>query len=379
MMSVTKTSICLMVSLALCACDIASKSNNQQTKVRAVKTEVATVRPARQLRRFPAVLEPPQLIPLSFEVSGRVAEVDLKVGQRIKKGDLLATIEPVDLELRLGQAIAALVEAKAAAENARADAKRKEQLFARKVTSAASRDQAVALAKQAEARLDQAQSNVDLLRKSRSDAELRAPFNGVINSVDVQDFVSVQAGSPVVTLYEDGNLQATILVSFDIARFVKIGQQVRVVPADLANTQLAARVSEIGRRAPAVSSFPVIVKLDKTLPDLRSGMAVEVQIETTKSRTAGLIPIPLSALITNRSGPFTGNPPFVGEIYVFIPQDKDHGKLETRKVKIAAAAEDRIFISEGLNAGDLVVTGGVPFLRAGQQVRKYQVSSKEAE
>lgn len=375
-MTVSRIFIWVIIGVFLSACDQQNNEAADQGNIRSVKMLVAEPHPAKQLRRFPAVLEPPELVPLSFEVSGRVAEVDLKVGQQVKKGDLLATIEPVDLDLRLGQAKAALLEAKAAAENARGEAERKEELYAKRISSLAARDQAVALAKQADAKRDQAQSNVDLLSKSRADAELRAPFNGIINSVDIQDFVSVQAGSPVITLYEEGNLQATILVSFDVARSLKIGQKVDVVPADLTGTQLTATVTEIGRRAPAVSSFPVIVTLDKSLPDLRSGMAVEVQIKTTTSRTAGLIPIPLTALITNRSGPFKGDPPFPAEIYVFVPGAKDNGKLEARKIMIAASAEDQVFVSKGLTAGDLVVTRGVPFLRSGQIVRKYQSNVK---
>lgn len=346
--------------------------------LRSVKTEVTVVQPARQLRRFPSVLEPPQLVPLSFEVGGRVAEVDLRVGQRVEREELLATIEPLDLDLRLGQAEAALLEARAAAVNAQNEADRQAELARRGVVSTAARDQALTHAEQAVARMKQSQSNVDLLRKSRSDAELRAPFAAVINSVDVQDFASVQAGAPVVTLYEEGRLQASILVSLNVARDRHVGQKVRVVPSDWAGEPIPATITEIGRRAPAVSSFPLIVTLDAVDADLRSGMAVEVLIETQVSETANLIALPRSALSTVRSGPFEGVPPYPAEVFVYADAGDGTGTLEARTVAVVAAAEDRIFASEGLAPGERIVTAGVPFLRDGQTVRLFEPADRGA-
>lgn len=365
-----------LLALSLCAMAITPAVGLAQEAVRAVKAEAATMRPALQLRRFPSVLEPPQLVPLSFEVGGRVAEVDLRVGQVVAAGDLLATIEPVDLDIRLSQAQAALAEAEAVAGNARAEATRQEELLGRGVTTAVRRDQAVTAVEQAEARLQQAKSNVDLLQESRFDAELRAPFDAIINTVDIQDFASVQAGRPVVTLYQEGSLQASILVSFDVVRNLSVGQSVQVVPSDGGFAPIAARITEIGRRAPAVSSFPVIVSMTNDSADLRSGMAVDVQFETSAGPTAGLFAIPRTALNTNRSGPFEDSPPYPAEIYVYLPDSDASGVLEARAISVAAAAEDALFVSDGLSEGDLVVTAGVPFLRDGQTVKLYVPSGE---
>ena len=366
--------VALVMALFLTACWPEEDEGSKEVSAapRAVKTIVAETRPAVQLRRFPSVLEPLQLVPLSFEVGGRVAEVDLRVGQQISAGELLATIEPLDLDIRLSQAEAALQEAKAAAENARSDADRQDALFERGVTTTSAKDAATARAKQADARLVQAQRNVDLLRESRADANLTAPFDAVINSVEIQDFTSVQAGQPVLTLYQEGILQASILVSFDVVRDLQIGDVVDVVPTVGNLPPLLATITEIGRRAPAVSSFPVIVTLENLDTNLRSGMAVEVRLKTQATATAGLIPLPLSTLNTNSSGPFEGAPPFPAEIYVFTPEDGDRGTLETRAVSVAAAAEGEIFVADGLQVGEQVVTAGVPFLRSGQVVRMYQ-------
>ena len=79
-------------ALAACWPEDDTTGDAENKAPRAVKTIVAEERPAIQLRRFPSVLEPPQLVPLSFEVGGRVSEVDLRVGQQVAAGELLATI-----------------------------------------------------------------------------------------------------------------------------------------------------------------------------------------------------------------------------------------------------------------------------------------------
>jgi len=337
--------------------------------IRSVKTEVAKTRSVRQLRRFPAVLEPPQLVPLAFEVGGRLSGVNLRVGQEVTTGELLATVEPVELQLQLRQARAALFEAETAASNADAEMKRQVELFKQKVVSAVARDKAVVQAKQAEARRAQAQGNVDIIKERLADTELRAPFNGVINAVDVQSFASVKAGQPALTLYRKDELQASILVSFDVAEALELGRAVKVVPAAGIAEPIGARITEIGQRAPAVSAFPVIVKLEKAPVRLRSGMAVEVEIEMDAARGVGLIALPLSAIATHRIVSLKGDPPYSAEVFVFKPGKERVGALALRKIAIMAPIENRVFVSDGIAPGEIVVTGGVPFLRDGQKVR----------
>lgn len=365
----------IVLALALAAltgCKSEKTDESEASVLRSVKTQIVQREPVSLLRRFPAVLEPPQLVPLAFEVSGRIAEVDLRVGQRVRAGEVLAIIEPLDLELRLEQAQASVLDARTGAENAQSEASRQEQLFERGVTTAARRDTAVSQAQQARARLSQAEANLALLQESRSDAELKAPFDGVINSVDIQDFASVQAGRPVVSLYQEGRLQASVLVSFEVVQGLSTGDIVEVVPADQGLAPLQGVITEIGRRAPAVSSFPVIVTLENTVDDLRSGMAVDVQIDLEVTQGAGLISVPLTAIDTNRSGPFEGRPPFPAQVYVFVPGTEETGRLESRNIEIIASAEDQLFLQSGLSEGEQVVTAGVPFLRDGMEVTQYQ-------
>ncbi|WP_144430693.1 efflux RND transporter periplasmic adaptor subunit, partial [Jannaschia donghaensis] len=231
--------------LALTGCKEEGTNATTGDGPRSVRTVVAEPAAPVRTRAFPAVLEPPEITPLAFDVGGRLGALDLRIGETVAAGTVLATVEAGDAELRTSQARSSVVEAQAAATNAREEADRQEQLLARAVVSQAARDSAVTQAEQAEARLEQARRNLELVEESLDDTALVAPFDAVVNSIEVQAFGSVQAGQPVVTLYEEGGLQAQIAVSYAVVSGLTLGQEVVVVPTDGDARPLAARISEI--------------------------------------------------------------------------------------------------------------------------------------
>ncbi len=357
----------LLAPLVLVGCQ-ADTAESPEPHVRAVHALVAEQARSTQLRSFPAVLEPQQITPLAFDVGGRLGPLSLRIGQEVAEGEALATVEAEDATYRLQQAEAALLEAQTAAANAREDADRQETLFARGVASVAARDRAVTEAQQAEARVTQALRNLDLLQASLGDTTLRAPFDGIVDAIDVQAFGSVQAGQPILTLYEETALQATILVSFEVVTALELGQPVWVVPTDGDATPLPATLTEIGRRAAAVSSFPMVITLDETRPHLRSGMAVEVRIDLPVSAALQGIELPLSAIALNRSVALDAVPRRA-QVFVARPRGDGHAGLELVDVTLGAATGTSVHVIDGVSPGDLVVTAGVSFLNPGQVVR----------
>ena len=334
---------------------------------RTVRTlAVGETEPVR-VRSFPAVLEPPEITPLAFDVGGRLGRLDLRVGQDVAAGEVVATVDAVDARLRLQQAEAALTEAESAASVAREDAARQARLFDREVVSEADRDRAASAAEQGAARAEQARRALELLRETLGDTELRAPFDAIVNSIEVQAFGSISPGQPIVTLYEDGELQATVLVSYAVASTLSLGATVAVRPTDGDPAPLDGTITEIARRAPAVSSFPIVVTLDRGRPDLRSGMAVEVLIDVPVPESGRGIAIPLSALALDREADLDARPR-VADVFVYEGEEAT-GTVAPRTVRIGAVVGENAFVVDGLEAGERVVTAGVPFLRPGRAVR----------
>jgi len=362
-----RTAAILASLLVLSACweeEIAMSTAQPRT----VETIAAVPVDVIRTRSFPAVLQPPEITPLAFDTGGRLGPIDLRIGQEVSKGDILATVEADDANLRLQQAEAALQEARTTAQNARSDADRQETLFDRGVASVAARDRAVTAAEQAEARVTQALRNLDLLRASLDDTTLRAPLDGIIDGIHVQAFGSVQPGQPIVTIYENTGLQASILVSFEVVSELQLGQSVRVTPSDGKAVVLPATLTEIGRRAAAVSSFPIVISLDEKRPELRSGMAVAVEIDLPVPPAQHGIEVPLSAVALNRVVALNTEPR-QAQMFVARPDASGRATIALTDVTLGTVVGNHVYVTDGLLPGDLVVTAGVSFLNPGQVVR----------
>ncbi|MDW4499343.1 efflux RND transporter periplasmic adaptor subunit [Sulfitobacter sp. D35] len=341
---------------------------------RAVRTIVVAAEDPVRVRHFPAILEPPEITRLAFDVTGRLGPLGLRIGQEVSEGEVLAQVEAVDASLRLEQARAAVTEAEAGLANAADTANRQRTLAERGVASEAARDSAVTAERQAQARLEQAEKNLNLLEESLADTSLKAPFDGIVNTIEVDAFGNVAAGQPVVTIYPDTGLQATILVSYDVVSQLSLGDPVSVLPTDGPDAPLEATITEIARRAPAVSSFPVVVTLEDTRPDLRSGMAVGVSLPLPLPEAADGLPIPISALALNRSAKLD-DLTRTADVFVFTEGDGEApGTVTPRTVGISAVVEDKVFVTDGLSEGERVVTAGVSFLRADQPVTLWEES-----
>ena len=356
-----------LLTFGLVACQDEQSAETSEPPIRSLKTIVIEEVEETTIRRYPSVLQPGSISTLSFEVSGRLQEIDLNVGQRVEEGKVLAEIDTTSLEIQVESAEAALNEAKSVSRNAADDLKRKEELLKKQVVTQAAADQSRTEAETAAARVVQAQRSLDTAIENLDKATLAAPFDGIINSVDVQSFVNVAAGSPVATLYASDAFEISFSVSFDVVNKIAVGKQVKVRLADNPSVVLAGHISELGARADTVSSFPVVVKLDETDPTIKAGMAVEVAMEFTVPLGQGF-PLPLSVL------PFDGkldtpeDPDTPGQTQVFV-FNEESSTVNRRDVTVAGVRENSIIIIDGLKLGERVASAGVSFLRDGQKVK----------
>lgn len=320
-----------------------------------------------QTRRFPGVLEPADLTVLSFEVGGTLDALELDVGQPLAAGETIARLDTASLQLQVESAKAAVAQAEASSRNADDTLARQEELLSRGTTTRVAVDDARTQAEAAAASLEQAQASLKSARESLEKADLRAPFDGVVNSIEATSFATVGAGTPIVSVYSSGNFEVSFSVSFDAVSQLVVGTPARVRLADRPDITLDAVVSEIGARADAVSSFPIVLKLRDSHPLLKAGMAVEAAIDYPLPTREGYT-LPLSALIKDGTSgsPGDAQTPATAGVFVFDPQSTT---VKRRRVTVGGIRENMIVVIDGLAVGDLVASAGVSFLKEGQEVR----------
>ncbi|WP_425403893.1 efflux RND transporter periplasmic adaptor subunit [Hwanghaeella sp.] len=323
-----------------------------------------------QVRRLSGTLQAVRTASLSFEVGGKVAAVAAKLGDIVKKGDMLAEIDSAPYRLNVNAARGALQEASAALREAENTYRRQKQLFDKGWIAQAALDNAVATLDSARSNVDIAQAQFELMQRDMADTKLLAPYDGRITSRTIEPSQQVSAGQPVFEIEGQGGLEVSVMVPETIIQRVSDGQTFDVNFAGIDNLTAKARVTEIGPRAETSNAFPVTLALDADYPSLRSGMSVEVNFTFEGRGRTGYsgktVKVPFSAIIPGNAQDAL--------VYVFDP---DTGTVSRRSVQTENIIDNQVLISSGLEAGEIIATAGVSFLRDGQKVRLFDTSVKQ--
>ncbi len=371
----SRLKMALLFSSLLFACsDSDDELVTDKVVVRGLKTVLVSDQQDTTNRQYPSVLQPAALTVLSFETPGKLNQLSLAVGQNIEADEVLATLDTSALELQVGASEAALNQAKANAANAEADYRRKEVLRKDGIISAAEFDQAKTARSTSKAQVQQSLKQLESAQNNVEKSVLRAPFSGVISSVEVDSFATVGIGTPITSLYSNAAFEATFSVSFNVIDLLSVGKPVTVTLADRPDIELPGVISELGARADTVSSFPVVVSLEESLPTLKAGMAVGVGIEFSVPRGIGYR-LPLQVLALNKvpDGPVDPNTPTDASLFVF---NEASSTVEERQVQIGGVRENDVIIVGGINPGERIASAGVSFLKNGQKVKLLKESEQ---
>ncbi len=356
-----------LAMLALTGCgESDSRTGDIEPVVRGLKSCLVDDSEQTTVRRYPSVLQPASTTGLSFEISGRLTQVTLNVGQRVTEGEVIAEIDPTSLEFQVENAKASLRQAEVALRNAEEDYRRKTQLLSEGVVTKAQVDQSETSLESSRADEIQARKQLENAEEDLSKTVLRAPFDGIISRVDVDSFTNVTAGSAVATIYSDTDFESSFTVSFDVVNRIAVGKSATVRLADDPSIVLAAHVSELGSRADTVSAFPVVVRLDETNALLKAGMAVEIALEFAVPRGIGYT-VPLAVLPMQGRLDVPDNPNTPADVTIFV-YDEDSGTVRSRPVTIGGLRDNQLIVIDGLEPGERVACAGVAYLRDGMQV-----------
>jgi len=362
-----KQVLCILsVILLLAGCTAEEEIDLTDVPVRGLKTILVQADEPTIVRRFPSVLEPSELSTIAFEMGGRVGAIDLRVGQIVTKDQLLAELDQEAVQIQIASAESSVAQAKVAAENSAANLARQEQLLKSGTVTQAAVDNAKTDATSTAQALVQAERALDSANETAGNTSLVAPFDGIISSVDAQSFTTVSAGTPIATLYPADGFKVSFTVNYDVASRLAVGKKAVLRLADAPDQTLTGVVTELGSSADTVSSFPVVVSVDEAPENIKSGMAVEVNLEFELPAQTGFT-IPITAAVIEGSTETTANPQDPRPVQVFV-YDADSKTVLKREVVMAGVSENSVFVISGLEAGERVAIAGVSFLTDGQSV-----------
>lgn len=348
----------LLSSAALMACSDSTTEHAHDTHLRPVKiTTVESGMPER-IRRFPAVVEATQSADLTFRVGGELTRLSVRPGQQVEQGHIIATLDPTDYQLALEQA-------EARAELAEAQFKRIERLLAERIVSQADFDQARAERQIARANLNTATANL-------SYTQLKAPFAGTVASLHVETFENIAPQQAIITLQTDDLVDVAIQVPERLFAWVRrdTDYQPEVRFDSVPGVSFRGQLREWDRIAdPATNTYRVVFSLPKPEAfNILPGMTAQVIIDSTHllPYPANAVTIPIHAVFSPAEGRLLEQHQAV---WVYTPTSEYEGTVSLRAVRLAESTTQSVVITEGLYAGEQVVTAGVHQLHEGQRVR----------
>lgn len=291
---------------------------------------------------------------LSFRIDGRMTERRVNVGDTVKAGQLIASLDSQNELSSLQGARAQLVAANAQQIEARSSYARLRDLVAKKAVSQAQYEQAEAVMKSADAGVDVATSQVKLAQDRLSHTRLIANAPGAVTATGAESGEVVRAGQMIVEVAREGGRDAVFDFPAAVKDSLPENPEFTVTLTMNPSVEAAGRIREVAPRADAVTgTFRVRLRLVDPPPAMRLGSTVTARMK--RAPVQGFV-IPASALVRSDRRP---------AVWVVDPGTLT---VATRVVDVKEFDADRI-IATGLRPNDIVVTAGVQALRPGQKVR----------
>jgi RND family efflux transporter MFP subunit len=348
--------VLLLLPLAAFIAGCSSEAKVAQDIARPVKVTVVGEAVNGRTMTYSGVVRPRIESAVGFRVAGKIVERLVNAGDRVEAGQLIAQLDDTDLRLAENSAKAALDAARSRRDIARDNLERGKALLPQQTISQAAYDSRRNEMDAAAAALESAEAQLRQASNAAGYATLRADKAGLVTSVTAEPGQVVNIGQPVITLAHLGETEVAVAVPEQDAGFLTIGQQAGVTLWVGPRKGLAGRIREIaGQADPASRTYAIRVTVNDAPRNMRFGMTASVTLRIDDEASALVLPV---AALTEGEG----NPA------VFVVDPK-HQTVRKTPVSVGGPAENGVRIASGLNAGDVVVTGGVQFLRDGMPVR----------
>jgi len=325
--------------------------------IKAVPTEGSLV------RTFSGVAQAGTESKLSFKVPGTVKNIAVRVGSRVRSGQILAELDSYDYELRLQQAESSLLQGKAQARNADANYDRTRTLFEKRSTSKSELDAARMASEAANANVQTLEKQLELARMQLNYTKINAPLDGAIAEVHVEVNENVQASMPIILLTSGSHIEVKVSIPEILISQIEEEKAVLVEFDAVPGKEFQAAVTEVGIKSTGMATtFPVTLLLTQPDPDILAGMVATAEFRFSLKDESVRFMVPSEAVGEDREGRFV----FVVEP---LAEEEGFGIIQRKSVNVGELTEDGLEIFEGLADDDLVVTAGIGHISDGQKVK----------
>lgn len=313
---------------------------------------VVEVRSLTRSIQFSGSIMPVVQTTVKSKVPGEVTHLMAREGQAVEPGQLLAQIDTRDLQSRLDAAVASLEEARARLTIAEKNRVNNQQLLNQKFISQNAYDTTQSVYEAGVALVNSQDAQVRIARKALEDAQVRAPFAGIVARRMANTGEKVSVDSPLFTLVDLGRMEIEAPAPAAEVPSIRVGQAASFRVDGFGERNFEGRVERINPVADANSrSITLYISVANRDGSLKGGMFAKGQIVLDETRRSAVVP---AAAIREESG----------QLYVFTIEG---GKIARRPVQVGFTEPQQglVEVQSGLEQGLNVVSARVSGLKAG--------------
>jgi len=360
MKNIYKLALLLFVSFAFISCGEGEKA--EKKIIRPVSYQEVGYLGGEKTRTFSGTSKTDEVVNLTFRNGGIITTFNMKLGQKVKKGQLLSKLDNVQSRLNYENAISALNSAASQMNTAKLSLDRLRSLYEKGSSSLSDYESAKNSYLTAKASHESEGRSVQIQQDQIRYGYLYAPADGTIASVNAEINENVTAGQNIAILNVSGDMEISLGLPESVINNVKHGMPVSVSFSSLTDKEYKGKVSEV---APSVdsntSTYPVRVIIVDPTEDIKSGMATNVTFDFGNgSSTNNILIVPAKSVGEDANGNF---------VFIIESEDGKTGIAKKQVVTIGGLTSKGFEIKKGLSAGQKIATAGLQTLLNGQQVR----------
>ena len=323
----------------------------QKLAPRPVRLERVAATDSARERSLPGIIKASAETALSFRVGGPLTEVNVVLGEQVKKGDVLMQIDPRDFKDRIASLEAQLSGVMAMQQNAQQNYKRIANLYKEKVAPQSDFDHTKSVLDSAKANVKGLNAQLQIAKHALADTSLVAPYDGTVTEQLIENHEMIGSGDIVLRFHNIQFLEVTVNVSENdvIQSSAQNGLNARVsfpavpgksFPASL--KEWSSNADQITRTYGVTFEFAAPQEL-KVLP----GMSATITIDDAQGETS-VLAVPVSSLTPGVNG---------GSVLWIYDEKKGNAKKRNVTTGDLVGAS-RVVIQEGIFEGELVVLSG---------------------
>lgn len=312
-------------------------------------------------RTFSGTAKTERVINLSFRSNGIIVFFDLKIGQIVKKGDLLAQLDNVQARLNYESAISSQNSAASQMNTAKLSLDRTRVLYEKGSLALSEYEAAKNSYKTAQASYESAQRKVGIEAEQIQFGYLYAPEDGIIAAVNAEIEENVSAGQNIAVQNAGTDMEISLGMPESVINRVNRDMKVSINFPVLGEKIFGGRVTEV---SPSVdvntATYPVRIVVTTPSDEIKAGMAANVTFDfaSDESATKQLVVPPISV---GEDGS--------GRFVFLLQQDAEKTTAHKQYIEVGDLSSEGFTVLDGLSFGDKIATAGLQTLLDGQEVK----------